>query len=79
MLLTNRPPFSLWANDGRSWQEFKARRKPLYTDGAFEIQVGVGDMSLQDKVLGHPTIFHEFHYSLRLTITSQTKYYIDLN
>jgi hypothetical protein len=78
MLLTNRPPFLLWANDGRSWQEFKALRSPLYTDGTFEIHVGVGDMSLERKVLGHPTIFHEFHYSLQLTITSQTKYSIDL-
>jgi len=76
MLLTNRPPFLFWANDGRSWQEFTASFLPIYTDGTFEIHVGVGDMS--GKVLGHPTIFHEFQYSLQLTITSQNKYSIDL-
>ena len=80
MLLTNRLPFLFWANDGRSWQEFKSLRHPLYTEGTFEIQVGAGDMSVEEnKVLGHPTIFHEFpYYSLQLTITSQTKYSADL-
>ena len=78
MLLTNRPPFLLWANDGRSWQDFKATRKPLYAGGTFEIHVGVQLQVGEHEVLGHPTIFHELHYSLQLTIASQTKYSIDL-